>query len=304
MGTPPFAVPCLEALAASGYDLVGVFTSPDRPSGRGRHLSESPVKQAAAARGLPVFQPEKLSEASSFQQLASLTPELIVVAAYGQLLKKNVLELPRHGCINVHPSLLPRYRGASPVAGAILNGDRVTGVTIMLMDAGMDTGPILVQAHAPITPEDTTGSLTALLARVGAAVLVQTLPLWLEGRLTPHPQDDSQATYTKPVTKEDGRLDWKLPAPELWLRVRAFNPWPGAYTTWNGKRLKILQAEPLPEPREAGLVAALGPSGPAAGVGTGEGTLGLVRLQLEGKGEMPAVEFVRGYRDFVGSRLE
>jgi len=305
MGTPEFAVPSFEALVGR-YEVAGVFTQPDRTAGRGRRLSESPVKKAAVARGIPVFQPEKLSEPASFARLSELAPDFIVVAAYGRILRNDVLALPPHGCVNVHPSLLPRHRGASPVAGAILAGDTVTGVTIMVMDEGTDTGPILSQEQMPVLPDDTTGTLTARLAASGANLLIRTLPSYLEGTMKPQPQEDSRATYTKATTKEDAHLDWALPAKDLWLRVRGYNPWPGAFALWNGKRLKVLEAVPVPKLRvHAGEVVELPPAAPARiGVGAGEDSmLGLRRVQLEGKNETAAEEFVRGYRDFVGAML-
>lgn len=305
MGTPAFAVPSLESLAHLPCQMAGVFTQPDRASGRGQLLAESPVKRSAVALGIPVFQPEKLSAPEAFEQLSALTPDLIVVAAYGHILRKNVLALPRLGCLNVHPSLLPKHRGASPVAGAILAGDEETGVTIMLLDEGMDTGPILSQVPVPVLPQDTAGSLAEKLAKVGADLLAETVPLWVEGKLKPQPQDNSRATYTRVITPRDGLLDWKLPARDLWLRVRAFNPWPGSFTFWKGRRLKVLEAAPV--------VAACGQPGkvlelPAGlpslvGVATISGALGLLRVQLEGKRELAIDEFLRGSRDFVGSVL-
>jgi len=306
MGTPEFAVPSLEALAHASYAVAAVYTRPDKKAGRGQHLAFSPVKQLAVSLGLQVVQPESFKAAGAVEQLAGLAPDLIVVAAYGQLLPPEVLALPKFGCVNIHPSLLPRYRGSSPVSAAILNGDEVTGVTIMLMDAGMDTGPVLSQKQVPVSPEDTTDSLTQSLAFVGAELLVETLPRWIEGKIEPQPQDASVATYTKTVTKEDGQIDWGLSALELWRRVRAHEPWPGSYTWWQGKRLKVSRVVPVDETRDAevGKVIALPPTAPAAvGVQTGEGVLGLLGVQLEGKREMDAREFLVGHRDFIGSLL-
>jgi len=235
-----------------------------------------------------------------------LAPDLIVVAAFGLLLPPEVLNIPKLGCLNVHPSLLPRHRGASPIATAILQGDEITGVTIMLVDAGMDTGPILNQREVPITAEDTTGSLGIKLAQVGAQLLTETLPLWIEGRIKPRPQNDSEASYSKMIKKEDGEIDWRLSAKELWWRVRAFDPWPRCYARWRDKRLKLVKVLPLyhAESSEPGKVIALPPPAPVTvGVETGDGVLGLVRLQLEGKRELSADEFVRGQRDFIGSHL-
>lgn len=236
--------------------------------------------------------------------MADLHPDVIVAAAFGQLLPQNILDIPPFGCLNVHPSLLPRHRGPSPVATAILAGDEVTGVSIMLLDKGMDTGPLLAQEQVIILPQDTTGFLTARLAQVGARLLLQTLPLWLEGKIAPQPQDNEKATYSKPIAKESGRIDWHLPAVELCRRVRAFQPWPGCYSTWRGKVLKVIEAVPLPGAGEVGRVVAIkGSQSVTVGVQTGEGILGLLRVQLEGKQVMAAEDFVRGQRDFVGALL-
>jgi methionyl-tRNA formyltransferase len=201
MGTPDFAVPALEALAADGYDIVGVYTQPDRPAGRGRAPAHSPVKTAALEKGLEAHQPPTLRAPGEAEKLVGLRPDVVVVAAYGLILPQAILGVPKHGCINVHPSLLPSYRGATPVPAAILAGDDDTGVTIMLMDAGMDTGPILSQFVIGVEPDDTTASLTARLARAGARLLSETVPLWLDGSLAPQPQDEGKATYTSPIAK-------------------------------------------------------------------------------------------------------
>jgi len=306
MGTPQFAVPSLEALVSGSYQVVAVYTQPDKVAGRGQQVALSPIKQLAIAQGLQIVQPESLKVAGAVERLASFAPELIVVAAFGRILPPEVLALPKFGCLNIHPSLLPLYRGSSPIATAILQGDEVTGVTIMLLDAGMDTGPILSRREMSISADDTTGSLTLKLAQAGAQLLMETLPLWLEGRIKPRPQEESQASYTKAIAKGDGEMDWQLSALKLWRRVRAFDPWPGCYTWWRGKRLKLGAVIPLDEgkPGEAGKVIALPQPAPAAvGVETGDGVLGLLRVQLEGKREMPAGEFVRGQHDFVGSLL-
>jgi methionyl-tRNA formyltransferase len=306
MGTPEFAVPSLEALIHGGYQVVAVYTQPDKRAGRGQQITSSPVKQLALSLGLDVVQIEKFKVVGTVEKLAALAPDLIVVAAFGLLLPPEVLNLPKLGCLNVHPSLLPRHRGASPVAAAILQGDEKTGVTIMLLDKGMDTGLILNQREVPISDEDTTGSLGVKLAKVGAQLLIETLPLWIEGRIKPRAQDDSAASYSKMIKKEDGEIDWRLSAKELWWRVRAFDPWPGCYARWHDKRLKLVKVLPLSSENinEPGRVIALPP--PAAvtvGVQTGDGVLGLVKIQLEGKHALSAGEFVRGQRDFIGSRL-
>jgi methionyl-tRNA formyltransferase len=304
MGTPDFAVPTLDSLVLGGHQVVAVYTQPDRPAGRGRGLVPPPVKRKALQLGLTVQQPASLRQPEEAQGLADLHPDIIVAAAFGRLLPQNILDIPPFGCLNVHPSLLPRHRGSSPVAAAILAGDEATGVSIMLLDKGMDTGPLLAQEQVIILPQDTTGSLTAKLAQVGARLLMQTLPLWLEDKIAPQPQDSEKATYSKPIAKESGRIDWRLPAVELCRRVRAFQPWPGCYSTWRGKVLKVIEAVSLPGMGEVGKVVAIkGTQSATIGVQTGEGILGLLRIQLEGKQVMAAQDFMRGQRDFVGALL-
>jgi len=302
MGTPQFAVPALEALAAQ-HDVVGVVTQPDRAGGRGQRLLAAPIKEAAQARGLPIFQPRTLRTPEALEHLAAWRPDVIVVAAFGQILRAPVLELPPHGCLNIHASLLPRYRGAAPIPAAILNGESTTGVTIMRLDEGLDTGPILAQAELPIRADDTTGSLTARLADLGARLLSRTLPGWLTGDVLPRPQNVEKATYCQLMRKKDGQLDWTNSAAYLERQIRACDPWPGAYTTWQGQRLKILRARPRADwPGEAvpGLVLALEPG---VGVSTGQGLLELLEVQLAGKKPLAAELFIRGQRKMIGSRL-
>jgi len=309
MGSPQFAVPPLEHLLVNNYQVAAVYTQPDRPAGRGRALVSPPVKRAAVAWGLPVVQPASLKQAGVVEQLTGFTPDVIVVAAFGQILPQSVLAMPRLGCINIHPSLLPRFRGASPVASAILAGDEFTGVSLMLMDEGLDTGPILARAQIPISAQDTTGSLTAKLSWLGARLLLEVLSYWLRGQLTPQPQNEAEATYCSSITKEEGEIDWRLSAIDIWRRVRAYHPWPGCYTTWRGRQLKIVEAVPLPEEGtfKAGQVVALTsvPEGSKAGFGvyTGDGVLGVSRVQLEGKQVLSAAEFLRGQREFMGAVL-
>jgi methionyl-tRNA formyltransferase len=304
MATPDFAVPALHLLIRNSYQIVAVYTQPDKPAGRSLQPVPPPVKRLAMDHSIPVVQPETLEASSAFEELASCSPDLIVVAAYGRILPSRMLSLPKFGCVNLHPSLLPRHRGSSPIANTILCGDEVTGVTVMLVDAGMDSGPILAQREVFVSPQDTSGSLTPKLAWIGAELLLESLPLWIGGKIRPRPQDESQATFSRMLTKEDGEIDWKLPAVQLWRRIRAFDPWPGCYAWWKGRRLKVCEALPLAGAGEVGKVVAITEPAPAAvGVGTGVGVLGLLRVQLEGRREISAADFVRGQRDFVGSVL-
>ena len=308
MGTPEFAIPPLKHLILNQYQVVAVYTQPDKPAGRGRSLISPPLKRAALAWKLPVVQPVSLKSAEVVAQLAEFHPDVIVVAAFGQILPQSVLDIPGCRCINIHPSLLPRFRGASPVAAAILAGDEFTGVSIMLMDRGLDTGPILARVQIPISAQDTTGSLTAKLSLIAAQLLLEVLPRWSGGELTPQPQNEAEATYSAPISKEEGEIDWRLPAIDRWRRVRAFQPWPGCYTKWQGRQLKIIEAVPLPAERalEVGQVVALTPateSKAAFGVSTGDGILGVLKVQSEGKRAMSAAEFLRGQRQFIGAIL-
>lgn len=302
MGTPDFAVPVLKALIGR-YEIVGVVTQPDRRAKRGRKVESPPVKVVALTYDLPVLQPPSLRRPDVVAELRALAPEVIVVAAFGQILRAEVLDIPPRGCLNVHASLLPKYRGAAPIAAAILGGEEETGVTIMLMDAGMDTGPILSQATCPISPQDTRASLSARLAQLGADLMMDTLPRWLAGEIQPQPQDHSQATYCRIIAKEDGLIDWSQSAVEIWRRSRAYHPWPSSHTYWRGKLLKVLRAEALPHwsgMGEPGQVMALDEG---LAVATGEGALRLGEVQLAGKRALSAEDFARGQKAFVGSVL-
>jgi methionyl-tRNA formyltransferase len=302
MGTPEFAVPILESLVGQ-YQVVAVVTQPDRVAGRGRRVKYSPVKKTALAYDLPLLQPPSLRRPEAAEELRELAPDVIVVAAFGQILPPEVLAIPPHSCLNIHASLLPRYRGAAPIAAAILAGEEQTGVTLMLMDEGMDTGPILAQAECEIEPQDTTESLSVKLAHLGADLLVEALPCWLDGRIAPQPQDDRLATYCQIITKKDGLIDWSLPVTALWLRMRAYHLWPGTYTYWRGKLLKILRARPVPigpSEKKPGRVISLDDG---VAVVTGTDALLLEEIQLAGKKALAAQEFIRGQRDFIGSVL-
>jgi len=295
MGSPDFAVPTLDALAKR-YPLVGVVTQPDRPAGRGWTLVPPAVKEAALRLGIPVMQPEKLRLPEAMTQLQAWAPDLIVVAAFGQILRPAVLDLPRYGCINVHGSLLPRGRGAAPIQAAILAGDKETGITIMKMDPGVDTGPILSQRALPIAPDDTGGTLFAKMAPLGAELLLETLPRYLSGELVLQPQPKEGATYAPMLKKEDGLLDFTRPAIELERRVRAFNPWPGTWFDWKGAPLKILRAC-VGEEKSPGVGRRLTVEGRPA-VGTSGGILILEEVQPAGKKSMPGKAFLAGARDW------
>lgn len=305
MGTPDFSLPVLERLEQSELDVVAVYTRPDKPRGRGLRVEASPVKRWAQQHGLRVMQPASLRARDVQEELAALRPEVVVVAAYGQILPREVLQIPARGCVNVHPSLLPLYRGASPVVTALLEGAEVTGVTLMLMDEGMDTGPILAQRKEAIRPSDTADTLTPRLFLLGADLLAETLPRWLAGEVVPQPQDEARATVTRPVRREDGEADWMLPALQLERRVRAYTPWPGLYTYWKGRTLKVLESTVVPGvgKEKAGLVVPVSQPETVCGVVTGQDILGLKTLLLAGRRPLASQEFVRGYRDFIGSRL-
>lgn len=303
MGTPAFAVPSLEALVAERYEIAAVITQPDRPAGRGRRLVAPAVKQAALRLGLPVWQPETMRGEQIMDRLREAAPDAIVVAAYGEILRPNVLAIPPRGIVNVHASLLPRHRGASPVAGALLAGDEVTGVSIMLMDEGMDTGPILDMATLPIVPDDNRGTLTDKLAALGAEQLRETLPRWLSEEITPQPQDNSQATYSRLIKKEHGRVNWEEPAAQIARRCRAYTPWPGLFTTWQGRTLKIVRCHPAGVEEPAGQPGQVTISAGLPAAVTGESLLLLDEVQLAGKRPVNATDFLRGHRDFAGSLL-
>ncbi|HLF73043.1 MAG TPA: methionyl-tRNA formyltransferase [Anaerolineales bacterium] len=295
MGSPDFALPSLRALV-NVYEVVGVVTQPDRASGRGRELKSLPVKVLAQELEIPVIQPEKLRASEAMEQLRASGPDLIVVAAFGQILRKDVLDLPRYGCINVHASLLPRWRGAAPINAAILHGDEETGITIMKMDVGLDTGPILTQRSIRLTREDTAGSATGKLSQLGAELLIETLPGYLFGEIAPVPQPEQGATYAPMLKKEEGRLDFTRPAEELERRVRAFNPWPGAFMELDGALLKVHRAHVEAGNAQAGerLVYREQP-----GVGAGGGLLILDEVQPAGKKSMSGKSFLAGARQWA-----
>jgi methionyl-tRNA formyltransferase len=295
MGSPDFSLPTLRALHEN-YPVVGVVTQPDRAAGRGRELTPPPVKTLALELGIPLIQPERLRESEAMDQLHDWAPDAIVVAAFGQILKQDVLDLPEFGCINVHASLLPRWRGAAPINAAILHGDDETGVTIMKMDAGLDTGPILSQRSVRIEPEETAGSLFETLSTLGADLLLDTLPKYFAGEIEPRPQPDEGATYASMLKKADGQLDFSQPAKELERKVRAFNPWPGTYFKWDGNLLKVHRASiGMGRMREGKRGVYLG----LPAVGTSENLLVLGIVQPAGKNPMPGKAFLAGARNWT-----
>lgn len=301
MGTPRFAVPPLRALVEAGHELAGVVTRIDKPAGRGRALAEPAVKVAARELNLTVFQPKRVRDPEFIRLLRELNPEAIVVAAYGQILPKEILTLPAYGCINIHASLLPLYRGAAPINWAIIRGDRETGNTIMRMDEGMDTGAILIQERIPIEAQDTTGMLTEKLSLLGARLISEALPLIQAGKLAPRQQDDAKAIPAPLLKKEDGLIDWNLAAVDIHNRVRGFSPWPGAHTFLDGKSVKIIASEVVSGNAEPGTIIAMDKN--AFAIGTGSGLLSILSIQPEGKKPMSAGDFLRGHKDAIGKKL-
>ena len=305
MGTPDFSVGALKSLAENGYEIAGVVTQPDKPRGRGKASSMTPVKEAALELGLTVYQPSRVREQSFMDTVRALNPDVIVVSAFGQIIPKALLELPRYGCVNIHASLLPKYRGAAPIQWAVMDGEPVSGVTIMQMDEGLDTGDMLAKTEVPLDPDETGGSLFDKLSRAGAELLIRTLPALEQGTLTPEKQPlESPTAYARMIRKEDGRIDWNLEAEAIERRIRGLNPWPSAYTELTGKILKIWRAEVLPKEsgQTPGTVTEAGKGGFC--VQTGKGVLRLLEVQLEGKKRMDAQAFLRGFHAAPGMKLE
>ncbi|MCL2150357.1 MAG: methionyl-tRNA formyltransferase [Dehalococcoidia bacterium] len=302
MGSPEFAVPPLCYLVEEGYEVAAVYTKQDKPAGRGRSIGISPVKQVALALGLIVRQPKSLKEAEIQEEINSFCPDVIVVCAYGQILPQAMLALPKYGCLNIHPSLLPRHRGAAPVAATIMAGDGWGGTSLMLMDEGLDTGPVLMRAQVRVRADDTTGSLMARLALISARLLLDALPRLSKGELALWPQDNAQATYFKMMAKEAGEIDWAQPAVEIGRRVRAFQPWPTAYTYFQGRLLKVLEARVVVGGADGapGMAVALGQG---FGVITGAGVLEILKVQLESRQAVSGADFLRGQRGLAGGLL-
>jgi methionyl-tRNA formyltransferase len=304
-GTPEFAVSSLKAVNESKHEVVAVYTQPDRPAGRGRKLQGSPVKEYAIAHGLKVFQPDNLKNPEEINQLAALQPDIMIVVAYGLILPQTVLDIPQLGCLNVHASLLPRWRGAAPIQRAIEAGDKTTGVTIMQMDAGLDTGAMLIKKEIPIGTDDTAASLHDRLAELGAEALLEALHKLEQGALAGEPQNDQVATYANKLDKTEAQIDWALPADVIARKVRAFNPWPAANCRFNGKRLRVLQAKAEASTHgetASGTVCKVDDE--SISVHTGDGCLRISRLQLEGGRPQTAREFLNGHQLKVGDRLD
>ena len=306
MGTPEFAASVLRELVERSYEVAAVYTRPDAPAGRGQMSGISPVKRLSEKHRLKTVQPKSLRTSEIQKELQALAPDIIIVAAYGLILPQLVLDMPRLGCLNVHASLLPRHRGAAPVAAAIIAGDSFTGISLMLMDSGIDTGAVYSRHAVPIFDYDTTGSLIKRLALVGGQALLDLLPRIERGTIRAMPQPAGEDSYAPMLDKTAGHIDWRQSAPVIWRLVRALQPWPGAFSTWEGRNLKLLQTIPLDIHTAAkpGTVVEL-PPGKAAevGVATGSGVLGLIKLQLEGKRPVNASDFRRGQRSFTGSIL-
>lgn len=305
MGTPDFSVGTLEALIKAGHEVTLAVTQPDKPKGRGKSMQFPPVKEAAKAHGIEVYQPVKVREEACIEHLKSYEADIIVVVAFGQILPKEILAMPKYGCVNVHASLLPKYRGAAPIQWAVINGEQITGVTTMRMDEGLDTGDIIMREEVALTPGETGGSLFERLAQTGAELCVRTLTAIENGTARYTPQDDDLATHTKMIKKQLGQIDWKKAAEELERLIRGLNPWPSAYTHLNGKTLKIWKASVQGQPEdvhmEPGTVCEV--TKDSLLVQTGQGLLRLLEVQLEGKKRMTVDEFLRGCSVQMGCRL-
>jgi methionyl-tRNA formyltransferase len=303
MGTPDFAVPALQAVHAAGHDIVLVVTQPDRPKGRGRKVEPPPVKKAAEKLGLAVTQPDNLRSETAKKLLQETDADFFIVVAFGHLLRESVLKMPKRGCINVHASLLPKYRGPAPIQWAVINGDTETGVTTMLIDKGLDTGDMLMTAREPIAPSDTAGSLHGRLAHRGADLLVQTLEAFADGTIRRTPHDHSAATYAPLLKKTDGLIDWKKPAARIEPFIRGMSPWPGAFTFWKNTRIKIYRSE-IDAAAGAGLPGTVLDSRPGRlTVATGDGALSILELQSASGSRLPVSDFLRGFRISPGELL-
>ncbi len=305
MGTPDFSVPTLEALVASEHEVVGVVTQPDKPKGRGKEIHMSPVKECALQHNIPVYQPVRARDEAFVDEMRALNPDVMVVIAFGQILPKSLLELPKYGCVNIHASLLPKYRGAAPIQWAVINGDEETGITTMMMDVEMDTGDMLEKTVVKLDPEETGGSLFDRLSLLGGDLILSTLSKLEKGEITPVPQDHEKATYVKKISKSMGDIDWTMDAVSIERLVRGLNPWPSAFTRWNGKMLKIWEAKVLPDPDvKLPCGSVISASDEGLKIQTGAGVLCVTSLQLEGKKRMDTAAFLRGYQVAADSMME
>lgn len=308
MGTPDFSVPTLERLIASRHEVIAVVTQPDKPKGRGKEVQMPPVKETALQHGIPVYQPVRARETSFVGEIRSLAPDVVVVIAFGQILSRELLDVPKLGCVNIHASLLPKYRGAAPIQWAVINGDRETGITTMMMDVGMDTGDMLEKLVVPLGEKETGGSLFDRLSLLGGDLILSTLDKLEDGTLVRTPQDHDEATHVKKIEKSMGDIDWTMDAAAIERLIRGLNPWPSAYTHWNGKILKIWEADVASGDGSQGSRASAGEVLEAAGdslkVQTGNGVLDIRSLQLEGKKRMDTGAFLRGYQVETGYRFE
>lgn len=304
MGTPEFAVPCLEKLISSHHEVVSVVTQPDRPHGRGRKLAMPAVKEAALRHGIPVLQPERVREPYFQNYLQKIAPEIIIVVAFGQILPISILQIPLRGCVNVHASLLPRYRGAAPIQRAVIQGEETTGVTTMQLDPGMDTGPILLSASTPIDLHENAGELSERLSQMGADLLIDTLSGLASGFIQPVPQDSSQATYASTLSRNDGEIDWRHPSLEIHNRVRGCNPKPGAFTFFQEGILKLWKTNPIPDEvskAQPGTIISIDKK--CITLSTGKGLIQLLEVQPEARKRMTGTEFARGRGLQVGDLL-
>lgn len=305
MGTPDFSVPTLEALLASEHEVAAVVTQPDKPKGRGKEIHMSPVKECALKHNIPVYQPIRARDEAFIEEMRALHPDTMVVIAFGQILPKSLLKLPKYGCINIHASLLPKYRGAAPIQWAVINGDEETGITTMLMDVEMDTGDMLEKTVVRLNPDETGGSLFDRLSLLGGDLILSTLNKLEKGEITPQPQEHEKATYVKKISKSMGDIDWTMNAVSIERLVRGLNPWPSAFTRLNGKMLKIWEARVLEDPKkQAPCGSVISADADGLKVQTGKGILCITSLQIEGKKRMDTAAFLRGYPVEPGCIME
>lgn len=304
MGTPDFSVPTLESLIASRHEIIAVVTQPDKPKGRGKEVQMTPVKETALQHGIPVYQPVRAREASFVEEMRSLAPDVMVVIAFGQILSKELLEVPGLGCVNIHASLLPKYRGATPIQWAVINGDQETGITTMMMDVGMDTGDMLEKLVIPLEEKETGGSLFDRMSLLGGDLILSTLDKLEDGTLVRIPQNHEEATHVKKIEKSMGDIDWTMEAAAIERLIRGLNPWPSAYTRWNGRMLKIWEADVEADGQAGEAGEVLAAAGSDLRVQTGSGILNIRSLQPEGKKRMDTAAFLRGYPVKAGERFE